>query len=136
VARGSRTILKTPGEQIATEIVTLIGVRDGRLHQGGHLFVTQEIPAIRGILGREIWMLIAPDGVLETVPLLRVQPTLTPHLLVRHYCIVAVVSDGGEVALQDAAEISTTMTGTDIMTPVIASQNGHIDRGVGRLRDA
>jgi hypothetical protein len=43
---------------------------------------------------------------------------------------------GGEVALLDAAEPSTTMTGTDITTRVIALQNEHIGHEVGRPQDA
>lgn len=77
-----------------------------------------------------------PDAIRETDPLLLVPVTLIPRFLVPRHRIAAGVSDGAEAVSRDAAVPFTTTTVTDITIHVIASQNGHTDRGVGRPQDA
>ena len=81
-------------------------------------------------------MSTAIDEIHETAPTLRAQPTLIPHLLVQRHLTVVVGLDVDAVVSLDAAETFTTTTAIDITTHVIAFQNEHIDRVVGRPRGA
>jgi hypothetical protein len=116
-----------------TGIVTSIDVNDDLLRHGVHRSGTCETHASKGILDREIWMSTVRDAIREMALLQQAPPILTLRLSAMGNHIAVVAAYEGEVASQDAAGTSTTMTETDTMTHVIGCQISGIDSEAGRL---